>query len=289
MADFEDLSLSPAPETPPPPSLPPPSSPPLWPVIAGAVAVGVLGALWYFAARGSTPAPAKAQPGVAQTTVDLPKQPARLQAEPGEAIDLPPLDATDAIVRTLVGRLSSHPAIAAWLTTDQLIRNITVVVANIADGDTPAKHLKALRPSGSFSVRQSGGQIVLDPASYARYDSIADGVASLDARGVARFYATVKPRIAEAYKDLGGGDTDFDRTVERALVMLLKTPIVDRDVQLVTAKMSYAFADLSLEELSKAQRQFLRMGPRNMRLVKAKLREVAHYLGIPDASLPLGN
>ena len=168
MADFEDLALSPAPETPPAP-LPPPSGPPLWPVIAGAVGVvAAIGALWYFAARGSAPAPVKAQPGVAQTTVDLPKQPARLQAEPGEAIDLPPLDATDAIVRTLVGRLSSHPAIAAWLTTDQLIRNITVVVANIADGDTPAKHLKALRPSGSFSVRQSGGNLSLDPASYAR-------------------------------------------------------------------------------------------------------------------------
>lgn len=287
MANFDDISLGPAPET---PLLPPPSGPPMWPVIAGAgVVLLALGALWYFTSRNSAPAPAKTQPGVSETTVDLPKPPAHLQAEPGEAIDLPPLDSTDAIVRTLVGRLSSHPAVAAWLTTDQLIRNMTVVVANIADGDTPAIHLKAVRPSGSFAVRQSGGLTWIDPASYRRYDAIADGVASLDARGVARFYATVKPRIAEAYKELGGGDTDFDRTVERAIVMLLKTPIVDRDVQLLTGKISYQFADPSLEELSKAQRQFLRMGPRNMRIVKAKLREVAHYLGIPDASLPLGD
>jgi hypothetical protein len=48
----------------------------------------------------------------------------------------------------------------------------------------------------------------------------------------------------------------------------------------------YAYANPSLEELTPAQRQFLRMGPRNMRIVKAKLREVAGFLGIPDSELP---
>jgi hypothetical protein len=39
--------------------------------------------------------------------------PAKPVAEAGEAIDLPPLPETDPIVRQLVGRLSSHPTIAA--------------------------------------------------------------------------------------------------------------------------------------------------------------------------------
>jgi hypothetical protein len=283
MADFDDISLHRAPE----PDKPAATGPPLWPPIAVGVLILALLALWYV--RGRTPAPANTQLAVAQTTVDLPKLPARLAAEPGEAIDLPPLDQSDAIVRTLAARLSSHPTVAAWLTTDQLIRNITVVVANIADGQTPAKHLRALRPAGSFTARQSGGLTWLDAAGYRRYDSIADGVESLDGRGVARFYATVKPRIAEAYRDLGGGDGDFDRTLERAIVQLLRTPVLDHDVQLRTGKMSYEFADPALEGLSKAQRQFLRMGPRNMRIVRAKLREVARYLGIPDTALPPGD
>jgi hypothetical protein len=69
-------------------------------------------------------------------------------------------------------------------------------------------------------------------------------------------------------------------------VLLLRTPIVDGDVQLSTGKLSYGYANPSLQELTASQRQFLRMGPRNMRIVKAKLRAVAGFLGIPDAALP---
>ena len=136
------------------------------------------------------------------------------------------------------------------------------------------------------AVRESGGETWLDPVSYHRYDNLAGAVDSLDAQSVARFYATVKPRLEEAYRDLGAAEPAFDRTLERAIVVLLKTPIVDGDIRLRSDSVSYKFADPALEGLTKAQRQFLRMGPRNMRIVKAKLRQVAGFLGIPDASLP---
>ena len=48
----------------------------------------------------------------------------------------------------------------------------------------------------------------------------------------------------------------------------------------------YEFANDAYEDLPAAQRQFLRMGPRNVRIVKAKLRAVAGYLGIPESALP---
>src|SRR5262245_53643525 len=277
MANFDDVQfrLSPGPE----PTGPPPSRPPVWPVAAGAGIVVALLGLWYFGFRKETPPPANTRPAVPQTV-------ARPPAERGEAIDLPPLDQSDGIVRTLVARLSSHPAVAAWLTTNQLIRNMTGVVVNIANGETPAKHLRPLRPSGAFAVRQSNGVTWLNPSSYSRYDGIGEAVEGIDARGVARFYATVKPRIDEAYRDLAGPDKDFDVTLERAIVVLLRTPVVDRDIQLRSDKVSYEYADPALQDLSKVQRQFLRMGPRNVRRVQAKLREVAPYLGIPESALP---
>jgi len=284
MADFDDLSLDP---NRPPASTPvtPEESPSFAPRLIGAIALLAIsiGALWYFVLRDRT---APASKSVAETTVNLPRPPARRTAEPGEAIDLPPLDQSDALVRTLVGRLSSHPAAAAWLTTTGLIRNATVVIANIADGETPAKHLAPLRPTGSFATKTSGGLTWIDPASYHRYDGIAAAVDALDARGVARLYATIKPRITDANRDLAGKDADFDQTVQRAIVMLLRTPVTDKDVQLRTDKVTYAFANPAFEDLPAAQRQFLRMGPRNMRIVKAKLREVAGFLGIPDSALP---
>jgi len=279
MADFDDLSLVRGPE----PHIEPPArtGPSLTTIIIAAAVCLTAGALYYFYSR-QTPAAAVAKPAVAQTTVDLPRR----TAEPGEAIDLPPLDQTDAIVRTLVQRLSSHPVAAAYLTTNGIIRNMTVVVTNIADGDTPAKHLRPLRPSGSFATTSSGGGTFIDPASYHRYDGIATAVDALDARAVARFYATVKPRIDDAYRELIGPDANFDRTLERAIIMLLRTPILDENVRLQTTKVSYAYADPAIEDLPKVQRQFLRMGPRNVRIVKAKLRDVAGFLGLPESSLP---
>lgn len=284
MADIDDLRLE---RTADPAPLAPPTPPrlPTWLPIAAAALVLALLALWYFGTRGE-PLPANTPTPTAETTVDLPSRPARLPAEPGEAIDVPPLDESDALVRTLIARLSAHPQLAAWLTTDHLLRNITVVVTNIANGETPARHLQVVRPVGAFGVRQSGGEIWLDPESYRRYDTLAAAVESLDPRGVARFYATVKPRLDEAFRDLGMPDADFDRTFERAIAVLLRTPIVEGDVRLRADSVSYKFADPALEGLSKAQRQFLRMGPANMRTVKAKLREVARHLGIPDAALP---
>lgn len=283
MADFNDLSFDHDRPGTPDPIAPESPSFALW-LIAGLVLLAIaLGALWYFVLRARTEAPKK----VAETTVDVLRPPARRTAEPGEAIDLPPLDQTDALVHTLVGRLSSSPVAAAWLTTNGLIRNLTLVIANIADGETPAKHLAPLRPKGSFAVTTSGGVMRIDPASYRRYDGIAAAAEGLDARGVARFYATIKPRIQDANRDLAGKDADFDQTVQRAIVMLLRTPVIDQDAQLQPGKgVLYTYANPSLEELTPAQRQFMRMGPQNMRIVKAKLREVAGFLGIPDSELP---
>ena len=69
-------------------------------------------------------------------------------------------------------------------------------------------------------------------------------------------------------------------------IELLKTPVVDGDVALASKSVAYEFADPRLQSLSSAQRQFLRMGPRNVRLIQAKLREIAPLVGIPAESLP---
>jgi hypothetical protein len=45
-------------------------------------------------------------------------------------------------------------------------------------------------------------------------------------------------------------------------------------------------ADERLESLSPAQKQLFRMGPRNVKIIQAKLRDIALYLGIPQNKLP---
>ena len=202
-----------------------------------------------------------------------------------QAVDVPPLDETDPLVRTLVHMLSSSPAVAAWLTTDGLIRNFTVVVDNIAAGTPPAMHLKVLTPRSSFRVLGRSGELRVDPQSHQRYTGIADAVGSIDPAGAARLYATLKPRIEEAYRDLGYPDRPFDRTLQRAIVMLIETPDVDGPVSVEPKGIVYAFTDHRLESLTGPQKELLRMGPQNVRVIRAKLRDIALALGIPAEDL----
>lgn len=206
----------------------------------------------------------------------------------GEAasIVVPPLDESDGVVAELVRTLSSHPRVAAWLTTKGLIRNFAAVVLRINDGKTPANLLQPLRPTAAFRVTERDGGIYIDGPSYERYTSLAQAVASIDAKGSASLYATLKPRIEAAYRELGDPDASFDAALERAIVSLLETPMRSRPTRLRLQGIGYAFADPHDEALTGAQKQLLRMGSENGLSIQAKLREVALALGIPPQRLP---
>ena len=250
----------------------------IW-IVAGVLVLALAGAYMYLRRAPTQPAaPQQTQKPVVAT-------PSK-QAEPGQQIPLPPLDETDPLVRELVGRLSSHPATAAWLTTDGLIQNFVLVTARIANAEIPGSELKKAGPIGRFRTKTSGGMLYVDADSYRRYDRYAEPVAAPDARGSARLYATLKPRIADAYRRLGQTAGDFDAVLERAIVQLLSVPVLDGDVALEPRGIGYAFADPRLEGMSPGQKQLLRMGPRNVRLIQGKLREIADYLAIPAAKLP---
>jgi hypothetical protein len=215
------------------------------------------------------------------------KRAAAPQTQPAaEQMALPPLDASDALVRELVSRLSSHPTVAAWLATDGLIMNFAVVTARIAEGQTPAGELKAVGPVSPIRIRTSRNRTYIDPSSYRRYDRYAEAVAALDARGAARLYETLKPRVIEAHGRLGTQDSEVDRILERAIIELLRVPVVEGDVAVEQQGIGYAFADPRLEQLSAAQKQLLRMGPENVRTIQGKLREFATQLGIDASRLP---
>lgn len=248
--------------------------------IAAAVLITAVAAAVYVLFGRKTEQPAPAQAPVAAPAAAAPT------AEAGENIPLPPLDATDPIVRKLVTELSAHPTVAAWLTTDRLLRNFVVVAINVSEGKTPTRHLKAVAPQGNFRVKSAATGAYVDPATYARYDGFAEAIDALDARGTARLYATLRPRLVEAYAEQGIPEDKVDAVLERAIVHLLETPLVDGEVPLRAKTISYAYSDERLESLSPAQKQFLRMGPRNVRVIQAKLRDLALYLGIPSARLP---
>jgi hypothetical protein len=265
----------------PPP--PPPEDRPVgvWIAIGLLVIAAGIAAYIVFGGPGALP---PAEETAAPPAVAAPPA-APLGAEPAP-IAVPPLAESDPVVRDLVRALSAHPRVVAWLATDGLIRNFTTVVLNLAEGASPAGRLTTLRPSSGFRVVERGDDLFIDPASFERYNAVADAVASIDPAAAARVYATLKPRIQEAYGELGFPDQPFDATLERAIVLLLNTPVPPDLVRVEPRGIGYGFADESLEGLSDAQKQLLRLGPRNVRLVQRALREVAAALGIPAARLP---
>jgi len=282
MNDLPDYELYKTPVESSPATHSPPRPVGLWVVVA--ILIAAAGAAAYIALgwRPSS-APTQAVSSEPATTAQAP--PPSLGGA-GEPITIPPLDASDTLVRTLVQALSESPAVMAWLPTNGLIRNFTVVVANISDGATPAKHLRVLRPPLTFRTVERNGNFFVDPRNDDRYTVIANAVTSVEPAGAAKLYATLKPRIEEAHRDLGSPDQSFDRTLERAIVALLETPVVDGPVRLKLKGIGYAYADERLESLTAAQKQLLRMGPANVRIIKARLREIALALGIPPTQLP---
>ena len=261
----------------------------LLPLLIGIVALLAVGAgLWWFLLT---------QPQPEQTAAAPPPTPAAAPAPSAAGIEplcatsetdttsLPPLNDSDAFASEAGRALSSHPRVTAFLASDDVIRNFVVAVDNIASGATPAARLRTLRPTGSFRVREGRGDLFIDPRSFDRYTPIADAVDSLNVQTAARLCGTLKPRLVEAYAELGRGGS-FDVALERAIVTLLRTPIAGPETRLVPNGAGYAFEDDALEKLTPAQKQLARMGPRNARLVQDKLRQIALAIGIPADRLP---
>jgi hypothetical protein len=237
------------------------------------VAIAIAGVGYVLLRRSQTPSSQAVRVATEQAIAAPPAS--KSETVPGLGIPLGPLDQTDSIVRTLVGQLSSHPTIAAWLATDQLVRHFTLAVVNIGDGDAPYKPLRPIAPRQPLVARVGPTGLAITPESYRRYDAYADAFAALDARGAAQVYATLKPALQEAYDELGRPAGTIDAAMESAIVQLLKAPVLDENVAIEQKAVMYRFADPQLESLPAAQRQLLRMGPRNVRLIQAKLREIA--------------
>jgi len=282
MPEAPDYDLLKTPEESPVVETLPPSRQWLVPVIL-TIAIGVIaGGLFYYYTR----RPAPAAPTVAKSVAPAPSD-VRPLGGPAEPITVPSLDQSDQVVRDLVRRITAHPDALTWLATRGLVRQFTVVVENVGTGDTPARHLSVLRPSSPFRVVERNGQLFIDPRSYERYNRLADAAASIDLAGAARVYGTLKPRIEEAYGELGMPPTAFDRALERAIVSLLQTPVVADPIRVEPkGGVAYQYADPKLESLTAAQKHLLRTGPRNVRVVQSALRQLAISLGVASDRLP---
>jgi hypothetical protein len=215
------------------------------------------------------PAPAAAPAAPAAPPVPAPAQP------------LPPMADSDAFLRVEASTLSSDPAFAGWLKTADLIPRFAAAAGMIARGKDPRDALSFLAPRRKFAARAAGDGFVLDPRGYARYDAAAGALASIDAAAAAALFRRWKPLFQQAYDALGEKPADVADVALAAARELRAAPVLTGRVALKPKGLVYAYADESLERLSPAQKQLLRMGPANEKKIQDKLGELVAALAGP--------
>jgi hypothetical protein len=252
-------------------------------VIAAVIAVALVaaGATWWFKMR--TPA---APDGQAPAAAVAPAAQGAAIVREYPASNLPPLDALDPAFREIVGALTSSPLIGRWLATSDLARQLAALVAGATGQRLPLKLLAPLRPAGSFAILEQQGRTVIDPASYARYDRLADAIVALDPAAVARAYQTLGPRLEDATSELGEAGRTFDQSLGAALASVAQTPIPDGPIEVTPRGGVYAFADPRLEALTPLQKLLIRSGPANARRVQAHLAAIAAAMAPPAPATP---
>jgi len=262
-------------------------------IILALIGIG-LGLYYYFfyPRPSEVPVPVAEQPYVKEPSPPTPEKVIIAEEkEKKEKKEIPPaplvkLGQSDDLVRERAKGLSPHPEFYNLLKIKNIIRRITAAVDNIAEGLSPAPHLNFLAPQKPFTAKKEGEKLYLDPQSYQRYNLLADMFQSLNAEATIRTYRVLYPLFQEAYRELGYPRRDFQDTLIRAIKELLRAPMVEGEILLEERVISYQIVDDDLEYLSDAQKNLIRMGPRNTRKIQEKLREMALALGVPEYQLP---
>ena len=236
--------------------------------IAAAAAIAVAIAVYLWAHRGPPEAP--------------PAEPvAQAPAAPPDA-RLPTAEETDARIRREAANLSPRAELADWLKQSGLLERWVAVTDNLSEGVSPRKHLGFLAPAKGFSAQQKRKRTFIDARSYARYDTFAEVVASIDPKAFATLVRDLHPLLQSAYHALGYPNRNVDTVAAQALQRLVAAPVVDGPVELTPGKGAlYLFADEKLEKQGPVEKHLLRMGPRNTKLIQAKAREIAQALELP--------
>lgn len=245
-------------------------------VVAAAI-IG-LGYFLFLAPANEKSAAARPEPSSLPAPAAEERAPAVAGSEPSVTpLDLD-LDASDDAVRRLVLEQEPPPALRAWLKQKDIVRTAVAAVDAIARGESPAPLLPFLTPPEKFAATERGGRMVVDPRSFQRYDPLVAAFKAVPDTAWLRWYATLRPTMEKAFRELGYPDLTFAERLQQAIGHLLLAPPVVGDIVLERKMMSYAFADPGLEGLSAAQKHLLRLGPANAARLQAKLRSLSRLL-----------
>jgi hypothetical protein len=204
-------------------------------------------------------------------------RPTPIEAVAPKTVDLPTLAASDPRVRE---RLKPFGLPSDWMAQDNLVRRLAVLVDSATRGEWPRRPLRVLKLEGRFNVIERDGRLYADPRNARRFDAKLDLLESIEPSAAARFLEAIDPLLDAAMRNLGRPVDGRDAILE-AIDWILAIPDVASagDHELVQPKVFYEYADEQLETLPPLEKQLLRLGPQNLKRLKAYLGRLRDEIG----------
>jgi hypothetical protein len=184
-----------------------------------------------------------------------------------EIVDLPTIAERDAFVRE---RLEPFDLPANWVSQDDLVQRFSVLLDNATRGDWPYPPRRFLKPSRRFVVVERDGRLYADPRNATRFDADLDLLENIEPAAAVRLFNTIAPLIDSALRNLGRPVSSAE-TILEAIDWVLEAPAVHGDFELIQPSVFYEYADPAIESLAPLEKQLLRLGPNNLKRLKAYL------------------
>lgn len=266
-----------------------------FPVVKLLLAVAVLAGLllfWYFGSGDEEPVEAVAvpvkpavipEPEVAPAP-DIPERPEPepvtvvvpdpQTVEPPVPPPLPTPEEADEMLREQLEVAGADAQLNGLIGAEDPMDVSAKLLDGASKGTILRKILPASAPTQAFSTVGEGEEIYMSPEGYQRYNAYADSIASLDTNSLVDGFHNLRPLYERAYEQLGLDPADFDNAIIRTLDLILATPEIESPIALERESVMYTYADPELEALPEIQKQLLRMGPDNIRRIKAQAQQL---------------
>ncbi|MEQ8693163.1 MAG: DUF3014 domain-containing protein [Pseudomonadales bacterium] len=208
------------------------------------------------------------EPEVTRETVVTTPPPTTVEAPPPA---LPSLESSDEFVRE---RFDDWGLPELVTQQEDLLPQLSVFIANAADGLVPTRLLKPVAPRGKFKIAERGETVYLDSETYDRYDNYVGMLERVPPTTAASFVRQVEPLLTDGLADVGELRSPKS-LIQQAIQRLNALPTLPDQIELVQNESVYEYADENLETLPEFEKQLLRLGPENLARLKAWANEFA--------------
>ena len=207
------------------------------------------------------------------------------QQAPAPIVAMPPLVDEPEVVRDALVGLLGRQEVLSFLDSSDFSRRFVATVDNLARGHTASRLWPVVPAPARFLVVERDGATFMASGNTDRYNAFVRFATAIDTDAAVALYVRMYPILQKSYLDLGFPGKHFNNRMVEVIDMLLRTPEPEEPIRLSFTEVKgpievkrpwvrYEFADPDLEARPAGQKILMRMGSKNARQLKAKLREI---------------